>query len=159
MVALRDGMEFKSRLGKLRASIRASAAVMLHPPTMELTLAIGEAEMLTRATAVSVTNNLFGDGHLPYADHPDGGVLGIYVTVARERRHLLHMLWSLGRGRLRDNPHVEVHESDGVVLKLLSRKVARKCVIDGELLPAETETAFKIHRKVLNVLVPTQEAA
>jgi diacylglycerol kinase family enzyme len=159
MVALRDGMEFRSRLGKVRASIRASATAMLDPPTLKLSLAIGDAEMLTRATAVSVTNNLFGDGHLPYADHPDGGVLGIYVTVARERRHLLRMLWSLARGRLRDNPHVEVHESDGAVLKLLSRKAARKCVIDGELLPAEAETIFKIHRKVLNVLVPADAGA
>lgn len=159
MVALRDGMEFRSRLGKVRASIRASATAMLDPPTLKLSLAIGDAEMLTRATAVSVTNNLFGEGHLPYADHPDGGVLGIYVTVARERRHLLRMLWSLARGRLRDNPHVEVHESDGAVLKLLSRKAARKCVIDGELLPAAAETIFKIHRKVLNVLVPADAGA
>ena len=159
MVALRDGMEFKSRLGKMRASIRASAAAILDPPTLRLSLAIGDAEMLTRATAVSVTNNLFGEGHLPYADHPDGGVLGIYVSVARERRHVLGMLWSLARGRLRDNPHVEVHESDGAILKLLSRKAARKCVIDGELLPATAETVFKIHRKVLNVLVPADERA
>lgn len=159
MVALRDGMEFKSRLGKMRASIRASASAMLNPPNLRVSLAIGDAEMLTRATAISVTNNLFGEGHLPYADHPDGGVLGIYVTVARERRHLLRMLWSLARGRLRDNPHVEVHESERAVLKLLSRRAARKCVIDGELLPADAETVFKIHRKVLNVLVPADAGA
>jgi diacylglycerol kinase family enzyme len=156
MVALRDSMEFKSRLGKVRASVRASLATMLDPPRLKLSLAMGDAEMLTRATAVSVTNNLFGEGHLPYADHPDGGVLGIYVTVARDKRHLLRMLWGVARGRWRDNPHVEVHESDGAVLRILQRKgkAARKCVIDGELLPAQAETVFRIHRKVLNVLVP-----
>jgi diacylglycerol kinase family enzyme len=158
MVALRDGMEFKSRLGKVRASVRASVATLLDPPRLKVSLLVGDAEMLTRATAVSVTNNLFGDGHLPYADHPDGGVLGIYLTVARDKRHLLRMLWSLARGRWRANPHVEVHESDRAVLKLLSRKAARKCVMDGELLPAEAETVFKIHRKVLNVLVPGDRA-
>src|SRR5262249_22572738 len=67
MVALRDGMEFRSRLGKVRASVRASLAAMLDPPRLKLSLAVGDAEMLTRATAVSVTNNLFGEGHLPYA--------------------------------------------------------------------------------------------
>jgi diacylglycerol kinase family enzyme len=159
MVALRDDMVFKSRLGKVRASVSASLAAMLDPPRLKVSLLMGDAEMLTRATAVSVTNNLFGEGHLPYADHPDGGVLGIYVTVARERRHLLRMLWSLARGRLRDNPHVEVHESDGAVLRLLSRKAARKCVIDGELLPARPEIVFKIHPKVLNVLVPADPEA
>jgi diacylglycerol kinase family enzyme len=158
MVALRDGMAFKSRLGKVRASVRASLGAMLDPPTLKLSLAMGDAEMLTHATAVSVTNNLFGEGHLPYADHPDGGVLGIYVTVARDKRHMLRMLWGLARGRWRDNPHVEVHESDGAVLRIHSRKAARKCVIDGELLPAQTETVFRIHRKVLNVLVPADPA-
>ena len=155
MVALRDNMEFKSRLGKVRASIHASLTTILDPPTLKVSLVVGDAEMLTRATAVSVTNNLFGEGHLPYADDPDGGVLGIYVTVARHKRHMVRVLWSLARGRWRDNPHVEVHESDGAVLRVLSRKTGRKCVIDGELLPAQAETVFRIHRKVLNVLVPS----
>jgi diacylglycerol kinase family enzyme len=159
MVDLRDNMDFTSRLGKVRASVRAALTTMLDPPTLKVALVTGDAEMLTRATALSVTNNLFGEGHLPYADHPDGGVLGIYLTVARHKRHLLRMLWCMARGRWRDNPHIEVHESDGAVLRILSRKAARKCVIDGELQPAERETIFEVHKKVLNVLVPRDPVA
>ena len=65
-------------------------------------------------------------------------------------------LLNVARGRWRDNPHVEIHEGEKVVLKLLSRTGKRKCVIDGELMPLARETTVEIHKKVLNVLVPAE---
>jgi diacylglycerol kinase family enzyme len=159
MVGMRDRMEFTSRLGKMRASTRAALATLLDPPSLNVSLTIGEAEILTRASGIGITNNLFGEGHLPYADRADGGVLGIYVTVARERGQLLSFFLNVARGRWRDNPHVEIHEGEKVVLKLLSRQGKRKCVIDGELLPLARETTVQIHKKALNVLVPMEPQA
>ena len=100
--------------------------------------------------------NLFGEGHLPYADRPDGGVLGIYVTVARQRSQILRYFLDVARGRWRDSPQVEIHEGERVVLTLLSRGGKRRCVIDGELLPLKRQTTIEIHKKVLKVLVPAQ---
>lgn len=154
MIDMRDSMQFKSRLGKMRASFRAAVATMLDPPSLRVALKIGDTEILTRTTGIGITNNLFGEGHLPYADRPDSGVLGIYVTVARERSQLVGFFFHLARGQWRDNPHVEIHEGETVTLKLVSAKGKRRAVIDGELLPLERETIFKIHKKSLNVLVP-----
>lgn len=154
MVAAREKMQFASRLGKIRASTKAALATMLDPPSLAVSLQIGDAEMLLRTTGIGITNNLFGEGHLPYADHPDGGVLGVYVTVARQRSQLVRFFLHMARGRWRDNPHVEIHEGERVVLKILSRRGKRHCVIDGELLPLGRMTDVRIHRKVLNVLVP-----
>lgn len=158
MVAMREKMKFGSRWGKIRASTRAAFATLLDPPSLKVSLKIGEAQILTRTTGISITNNLFGEGHLPYADQPDGGLLGVYVTVARQRNQLLRLLLHLARGRWRDNPHVEIHECERVVLKVLSRKGKRRCVVDGELLPLARETTIHIHRKVLDVLVPRERA-
>jgi len=154
MVDMRDSMEFASRWGKLHASFRAALATVLDPPSLKVSLAIGETEMLTRTTGIGFTNNLFGEGHLPYADRPDGGVLGIYVTVASERGQLLRFFLNMARGRWRDNPHVEIHETESATLRVLSRGGKRRCVIDGELMPLQRETRFRIHRRVLKVLVP-----
>ncbi len=154
MVAAREKMKFASRLGKIRASVKAALATMLDPPSLAVSLTVGDAEMLLRTTGIGITNNLFGEGHLPYADRPDGGVLGVYVTVARQRSQLVRFFLHMARGRWRDNPHVEIHEGERVVLKLLSRRSKRHCVIDGELLPLARLTEIRIHRKVLNVLVP-----
>ena len=104
----------------LRSGRRWRRCSTRHP--LKVSLTIGDAEILTRATGIGITNNLFGEGHLPYADQPDGGVLGIYVTVARERGQLLRFFLNVARGRWRDNPHVEIHEGEKVVLKLLSRR-------------------------------------
>ena len=39
-------------------------------------------------------------------------MLGVYVTVARERGQLLRFFLNVARGRWRDNPHVEIHEGE-----------------------------------------------
>lgn len=155
MVRLRDRMEFGSRLGKIRASARAAWATIDNPPAMDVTLAIGEAEVKTRTTGIGVTNNLFGEGHLPYADNPAGGVLGIYVTMARQRGDLLRFFFNMARGRWRDNEHVEIHQSDKVTLKIHSRARKFSAVLDGELVGLERETAIEIHPGALKVLVPS----
>lgn len=154
LVDLRERMEFGSRLGKMRASTRAAYLTFLNPKIQTVTLRIGEAEILTRTTGIGVTNNLFGEGHLPYADAPDGGVLGVYVTIAHQRRELLSFFWNMARGRWRLNDQVEIHQADEVVLKIHGPRKKDRCVIDGELLPMEAETVLRIHPKSLNALAP-----
>lgn len=157
MVRLRDRMEFRSRLGKIAASAKAAYTTVMNPPAMTVSLEIGDAEIIVRTTGIGVTNNLFGEGHLPYADNPAGGVLGIYVTVARQRGELLGFMLNMARGKWRDTRQVEIHQAERVMLKLRSSKAGFKCVIDGELAELEQETELKIHPKSLRVLVPKAE--
>ncbi|TGV76238.1 diacylglycerol kinase family lipid kinase, partial [Mesorhizobium sp. M00.F.Ca.ET.149.01.1.1] len=103
-------------------------------------------------------NNLFGEGHLPYADNPAGGVLGIYVSVARRRHHLAKLLLDMLRGRLRQSAHVEVHQARKVVLKIRSPARKFSAVLDGELVRLERETTVEIHPGALKVLVPSSNA-
>lgn len=154
MVVLRDKMDFGSRLGKIGASMKAAYRTVMRPPSMRVQLTINGMEIVARASGIGVSNNLFGEGHLPYADEPDGGVLGIYVTVARERSELLRFAVNMARGKWRDNDQVEIHEAEQVELKLLSRHKKFRCVIDGELRPLADSTTIRIHKKALNVLVP-----
>lgn len=153
MVQLREKMEFGSRLGKIRASARAAWATINNPPAMNVTLTIGDAEIKTRTTGIGVTNNLFGEGHLPYADNPAGGVLGIYVTLARQRGELVRFFFNMARGKWRDNEHVEIHQASKATLTIGSSRKLR-AVVDGELVKLEPRTALEIHPGALNVLVP-----
>lgn len=157
MIHLRDKMEFASRLGKIGASARAAYTTLANPPKMAVRMTIGEAEVTALASAVGITNNLFGEGHLPYADNPAGGVLGIYVTVARDRNELLRLALGILRGKWRDNEHVEVHQTDRVKLEIRSRRGRLHAALDGELVDAEAETTVEIHPKALRVLVPAAE--
>ena len=138
----------------MRASAKAAYATVMNPPNVDLKLTVGEAEILTRTTGVGVTNNLFGEGHMPYADMPDGGVLGIYVTVAEQRSEILRFVLSMARGKWRENPHVEVHQAERAVLEVARKNARMKAVIDGELVKLEKRTELLIHPGALNVLVP-----
>ncbi|MCA0021034.1 diacylglycerol/lipid kinase family protein [Mesorhizobium sp. B264B1A] len=154
MVQLRQNMEFGSRLGKMRASAKAAWQTIKNPPAMTVTLTIGEAEITARTTGVGVTNNLFGEGHLPFADNPAGGVLGIYVTVARQPAELVKFFFNVARGKWRDNEHVEIHQTERAVLKIRSAARKYRAVLDGELIKLEDEITIEIHPGALNVLVP-----
>ncbi|MET2831653.1 diacylglycerol/lipid kinase family protein [Mesorhizobium shangrilense] len=158
MVQRRQKLEFGSRLGKIRASAQAAWATINDPQAMKVTLTVGEVEIVTRTTAIGITNNLFGEGHLPYADDPAGGVLGIYVTVAEQRRHLVKFFFNMARGKWRDNEHVEIHQAERVVVKVHSPAKKYRAVIDGELVKLDQETTIKIHPGALNVLVPARNA-
>jgi diacylglycerol kinase family enzyme len=156
MVQLREKMDFGSRLGKMRASVRAAWEAIKNPPALKVSLSIGKAEIVTRTTGIGISNNLFGEGHLPYADNPAGGVLGIYVSVARRRHHLAKLLLDMLRGRWRQSAHVEVHQADRAVLKIHSSTKKVRAVLDGELIQLARETTVEIHPGALNVLVPSR---
>lgn len=158
MVQLRQKMEFGSRLGKIRASVKAAWATINNPPAMNVTLSIGKAEIAARITGIGITNNLFGEGHLPYADNPAGGVLGVYVTVAQQRTELLKFFFNMARGKWRDNQHVEIHQADRTVLKIHSGSSKFRAVMDGELVRLDRETTIEIQPGALNVLVPASIA-
>lgn len=156
LVELRSRMEFSSRIGKMRASLSATLDTIRNPVSVAATLTMGETEILTNTAGISVSNNLYGEGHLPFADRPDGALLGIYVANARRRRELLLLCLNIAIGRWRDNGRIEIHQSDSLVLTINSVRRARGCVIDGELCPLEKRTVLKIHPRALNVLVPVE---
>ncbi len=154
MVRLRERLDFASRLGKMGASAKAAYWTILNPPRMRVALRMGETEILATTSNIGITNNLFGEGHLPYADHPDGGMLGIYVTVARQRGEIVRHALNMAIGRWRDNELVEIHQADRVTLKILSPDRSTMAVVDGELQPAAPETDIVIEPGSLRVLVP-----
>jgi diacylglycerol kinase family enzyme len=156
MVHLREKMEFGSRLGKIGASFRAAWATLKNPPEMRVDLTVGQADMPVRMTGIGVSNNLFGEGHLPYADNPAGGVLGIYVASPRARGEILNVAYDMARGRWRDSRQVEVLQAATAVLKVRSSARLPRAVMDGELVRLEPVTRFESHPGALNVLVPNK---
>lgn len=159
LVDLRDRMDFRSRLGKLLASFRAGLMTVLHPPRLSLKMRLDGLESRVVTSGIGITNNLFGEGHLPYAEMPDKGVLGVYVTRARRRRDFFLFFAYMAIGRWRGNPQVDIHETREVTLGFTSRTRRFKCAIDGELCPLEPTTTLRIHAGALKVLVPADALA
>ena len=159
LIDLRSKMEFASRLGKIRASLKAAWETIRNPKAMDVNLVLDTAEVKVRATAIGISNNLFGEGHLPYAEKPDGGTLGVYLTVSRLQHEIMWLLVNMVLGKWRDNRQVEIHQSKSVTLIVQSRHKRQKSAIDGELCELSRETLVKIHPGALRVLVPHTRAA
>ena len=156
LVKTREAMDFGSRLGKIRASIRATFDALARPPSMRVQLDMGGTVLEARTSGIGVTNNLFGEGHLPYPDDPAGGTLGVYITTSRSRGQLLVFLLNMLIGRWQRNPQVQIHETREVKLSFSRVHTRHRCVIDGELSPIENPTAIRIHAGALKVLTPAQ---
>lgn len=155
MVQLRDKMDFGSRLGKMRASVHAAWEIVNSPPSMDVTLTIGDAVLTARTSSIGFTNNLFGEGTLPHAEDPAGGILGVYVTTTRQRGELLHFLFNVARGKWRHNQHVDIYRTDKAILEIRSRSKKMHAAMDGELIKLAPKTVFEIHPGALKVLVPS----
>ena len=69
--------------------------------------------------AVVVSNNLFGEGHLPYADRMDAGVLGFYVVNSFRTLHLFRVAGGLLNSYWAANPHVDVQSGRHLEIRSL----------------------------------------
>lgn len=155
LIRLREKEVFRSRLGKIRASIRAGFGAFFRPPRMRIGLTLDDGEERMLATAgIGITNNVFGEGHLPYADAPDDGVLGVYVTRSRTRGDMISLALNMLLGRWKTNEQVEMSTAQEVRLRVLARHERFGCAIDGELCELEKETILRCHPGSLKVLVP-----
>src|SRR5690606_8317180 len=105
--------------------------------------------------AVAISNNLYGEGHVPFADDPRGGVLGVYICRVKRTPAVMKLTLDILRGSWRRNPHLEVHIAKRVVLEYNGRHHKKRSVRDGELTTLEPETVVEIEARALNVLVPS----
>ena len=153
IVAEREKLSYGGRISKMLGSLRAWLRVLRSPRRYSLSIATdGQRTDIVTAGAV-VTNNLLGKGHLPYADRLDGGVLGLYVTVARTPAELLRVTAAAATGTLADNPLVEYRQTTAVDITSRSRRGA-PLTIDGELLRLTGSIHIEIVPGGLKVLAP-----
>ncbi|MBP0438161.1 diacylglycerol/lipid kinase family protein [Tianweitania sediminis] len=156
LVDMRDKMKYGSRMGKMRASMRAAFTTIIQPPHVNVSIITDSSEIVARTTGIGISNNLFGEGHLPYADRLDQGILGIYITTARTTAEIIRFLLNLAIGRWKKNTKVEIHQTSALLLKVRGkRRKPYRCVVDGETSNLARETSIKIHPLALKVLVPT----
>ncbi len=154
-VRLRNTMTYGSRISKIMASIRAFARVVFRPPRIIVELKADKNIMGTRTvSALSITNNVFGSGHIPYADIPDGGVLGVYFTDPIKFYAAVRLVIDTIMGATENNPDMHDTDAKEVTLNFLRKRGRDTGMLDGEIFPLQKSLHLKIHPKSLRVLLP-----
>lgn len=155
MVAQRNKQPFESRLGKIKASIVAALEVIRRPPSLPVRVRVDGRTLEERVSSLAVSNNPYGEGHMPYADDVNSGLLGIYYARPATAGANARMLADLTLGVWRNNP--DIHELSGreVRLSLRGRKKRLKAVLDGELVEYNGPVEIKMHPGALPLIRPT----
>jgi diacylglycerol kinase family enzyme len=78
LVHQRSKLDTSTRLRKISSTVKTLGRVILHPPRFGVEIDTGSGRTRQIVSAVSISNNLFGNTPLSYATIIDEGVLGVY---------------------------------------------------------------------------------
>ena len=155
MILLRKRLTYRSRLGKIGASIRAWWMAVREPPRLDARIRADADEFAIRTAAILVTNNPLGEGHLPYADDPRQGMLGLYVARSIRPTDLFLIAVRLVFGRISSNPLLDSWVAQEVDVTLATVKTDAS--VDGEIVSLEMPLRCRLHRGGLKVLRPSRK--
>jgi diacylglycerol kinase family enzyme len=154
LVRIREELVYRSRWGKMLASLRAVLGAVSKPLRFQVEIRTPRGVEPRIASGVSVSNNLLAEGHIPYADDIDGGVLGVYLAKPMSRWELLKLFGQIMIGRWKAHPRVSETEVSAITLTFPRRKKSARAVIDGELIPLAARVELRLHAGGLTVFAP-----
>ncbi len=157
MIEARDRQRYGSRLGKLVGGLRSLSQTILRPPRVRVWLDDGSGRERAIATAaLAISNNRFGEGHLPYADRIDGGELGVYIAHTIRPADLAAIAARISTGAWAGMQQMETFTAPSV---RLMRRRPMKAAIDGELVKMRGPVDIRIAPGALSVIVPREQDA
>ncbi|MFD2236327.1 diacylglycerol/lipid kinase family protein [Aureimonas populi] len=157
MVRTRERYDYGSRLGKIWATTRAIASAVRTLPMVRLQIDVDGRTEIIESPAVAVSNNLYGEGHMPFADDPTGGVLGVYICRTRDSVATAGLALDVLRGAWRGSKGMTIVPAKRVRIEHDSGPKEDRAVRDGELVRLDPVCDIEIRPRALKVLVP-QEA-
>ncbi|MCI5074223.1 diacylglycerol kinase family protein [Oricola sp.] len=157
MIALRDRQSFGSRIGKLMGSVASLWRVLMRPPRVRVWFDDGHGNERRLVTAgLAISNNPFGEGHLPYADRVDGGVLGVYLAHTVRPAELAAIAARLSTGDWAGMPQMERFTTTRL---RLTRRGTIRAAMDGELVHMHGPVEIRTAPGALTVIAPDEDHA
>lgn len=150
----RDKAAHPSRIAKIFASIRAYLRTLFRGKSFRAHLNVDGMLRSNRFSFVVVSNNVYGEGHLPYADRLDDGRLGVYSAGRLTPIAGARLAADLARGAWRTSPDLSFEAAESVTIKLTRFIRRRRGLIDGELVKLRSTSEIRILPAALKVLRP-----
>lgn len=156
LVRIRNNMAYRSRIGKILASLRAIGAAAFNPPRFAVEYEDENGRQERIVSGIAISNNPLDDGPVPVAQTLDSGRLGVYFAGIVTTPELVSLMADVLFGRWRANPMVTELEAKRLVLHFPKRKRGVHAVIDGELIGLEQDVELKLLPKALSVILPAR---
>ncbi|MCP1199741.1 diacylglycerol kinase family protein [Notoacmeibacter sp. MSK16QG-6] len=146
IVAKRSEMDYNSKFGKIVASTRASLSVFFQPTWFRSELTVDGRQIKNgRFSVITVTNNPYGEGHMPYADKLTTGQLGVYWSRPLSPLGSMRLTKDLLLGSWKRNQDFKEEAGDTVKLRFKGKLHHVSASLDGELLEPNDPTVVTIH--------------
>jgi diacylglycerol kinase family enzyme len=159
LVRIRESFAYRSRWGKILASIRALGRAVAQPIRFDAEIRTPRGIETHRVAGITISNNLLGEGHIPHPDAIDRGVLGVYIVDPMPPVALARFCMRVLLGRWKGHPLVSEEEVDFVSLRFRRRRPSDRALIDGELVALDKRVDIEIHPGALRVIAPAVQAA
>lgn len=154
IVRMRSRLGYATKIGKIVASIRVALRLLRRPRLFDVILETNGGRRRERLSLLAVSNNVHGNGHLPFPDSLSENVLGIYIAGRMDAAAGTRLLADLATGRLRSNPDLTVSKATEVTLDFPAYRKRIHALLDGELVPLEQRVKIRSHPAALKVLAP-----
>jgi diacylglycerol kinase family enzyme len=155
LVRIRETLEYRGRYGKMLATARAVIGTIVDPPKFLAEIKTPRGIEQRRCSAIQVTNNPIGEGHLPHADSLEQGRLGVYLAAPLSTADTVRLISGVLTGHWKGNPYLSVQELRELTLSFPRRSSSAMALIDGELTPLPPRVELRIHPGALRVVAPT----
>jgi diacylglycerol kinase family enzyme len=154
LVRLREELPYQNRWQKIVANVRSVSGALSKQLRFQVEIVTAQGREQRIASGVSISNNLLAEGHIPFADDVNGGVLGVYLVKPMTRGEALMLIARMVVGRWKDHPRVSEREVTEVTLTFPRRKRTARALIDGELVPLPDRVELRTHPRALKVFAP-----
>jgi diacylglycerol kinase family enzyme len=154
LVRIRDAMPYRSRMGKMLAGVRSIAVAAVDPPNFEAEFRTPGRLERRRVSGIAISNNPFGDGHIPHPDELDGGLLGVYIAEPVSTGALIKLWSDVLLGRWRSSEAVTEQQVPQLELFFPRHRRSHRAVLDGELIKLDKTVTLKVHPGALKVILP-----
>lgn len=119
MARIRERIGYGSRLSKIITSIRALILTIRRPPKLRLDAVLDGMEQRLTSPAVLVSNNLLGEGHMPYQDKLDDGILCMYVVNTFRKGDIFRLAGGLLTAHWQASPYVDIRTARKLEIRSL----------------------------------------
>lgn len=154
VVRMREKMSYTTRLGKMLIGARALIKAFARPPRFPAIIDLDGKIVSQSFSMLILSNNLFGEGHIPYPDILDGGVLGVYYAGDLNAERGLKLASDFALDGWSGNGDLQVLQAHEAHLRFPKVKKSSKAALDGEIIDLEAHVHVVIHPKALKILRP-----
>lgn len=161
MVRLRERQgAYGSRLGKMLATARALRTVLRRPPVLALALDEDGRRHTVETAGLIVTNNPYGEGHLPYADDPATGLLGLYDVRSSRWTDLVQLVAEILWGTWQRDRNVAARTAAAVTIAAAGGggPASLAATVDGELVRLDLPFTVTKRTKALRLIAAPDQA-